>query len=509
MLGLGNECRVEDSMMRALLKEWRRDPRHLYAGPANANGNIIPEYDYYVAADYQDERVRYRVAGWPATPEHTWFATLAPQTSVDYRKAVAKYPKPLVAHEVVSRPSYPDLESLGKYTGLLMPGYIDIARDQVAERALAEQVPDFIRASGRWQVQLFKEEIEAALRTPGFGGFQLLSLQDFPGQGGAMVGVTDAFWDPKSYVGPEEFRRFCGVTVPLARLEKRAWRADERFSAAVEVAHFGAEPLRGVEARWRILDAAGKPVAANSFERTDVPVGNGTRLGMVVREAGQLAAPAKYRLEVELPQTGSVNDWEFWVFPPPAPRAVPDGIVIAKQPDERTLEQLRAGATVLLLAPRESVRGDIPQCFTSVRWSCPWTNGGESQTMGLLAKPSHPVFGRFPTDEHSNWHWYELLITARPMILDGWGVEHPWPKSYRPLVQMIDDFNQNRKLAVLAEARFGKGKLVVCSMDLESDLEKRIVAAQFRESLLAYMRSPAFQPAVTIGVEELRGLFRE
>lgn len=139
----------------------------------------------------------------------------------------------------------------------------------------------------------------------------------------------------------------------------------------------------------------------------------------------------------------------------------------------------------------------------------PLDHGGESETLGLLTNPNHPVFRLFPTDDHSNWHWYELLVTARPMILDAWGAGHPWPKDHRPLIQMIDDWNQNRKLAVLAEARMGRGKLVVCSMDLESDPDKRMVARQFRHSLLAYMESTAFQPATVISAEQLRGLFKQ
>ncbi len=499
MMALGNESAVEHSIMRSLLAQWKQDPRHLYAGPANANGSVIPEYEYYVAAEYGKERVRYRVAGYPPNPRQTWFVTLAPQTTVDYRKAVQLFGKPLVSHEIVSRSAYPDLDDARKYTGSLKAGYFDIARDQLEERHMLGQMKDFVRASGKWQVQQFKEEIEAALRTPGFAGFQLLDLQDFTGQGGALVGVADAFWDAKSYVTPREFRAFCGPTVPLVRMPKRVWRNDERFAATVEVAHFGARPLRGAKVRYRVLDARGKELRAKALGAADMAIGE---------DLSTLPAPAKYRLVVELPEAGAANDWEFWVFPGTAPKTSAPGVTMAKRVDERLLEQIRDGATVLLLPGRDDIRGDIPQCFTSIRWSCPWSNGGESETLGLLANPAHPVFRNFPTDEHSNWQWWELLVTARPMILDAWGAEHAWPKDYRPLIQLIDDWNQNRKLAVLAEARLGRGKIVVCSMDLESEPEKRIVARQFRHSLLGYMESAAFQPTAVISAEQLRALFK-
>ena len=108
---------------------------------------------------------------------------------------------------------------------------------------MGPQAGDFLRASGRFQTAFYKAEIEEALRTPGMGGFQLLGLHDFPGQGTAPVGVLDAFWEEKGYVRPEEYRRFCAETVLLARLARRVYTSDETLRATVEVAHFGPRDL--------------------------------------------------------------------------------------------------------------------------------------------------------------------------------------------------------------------------------------------------------------------------
>jgi len=88
-------------------------------------------------------------------------------------------------------------------------------------------------------------DIEAALRTPGFGGFQLLDLHDFPGQGTALVGVLDAFWEQKGYVTPEEFRSFCGPIVPLARLPRMIYAAGETLRSAIQLSHFGPTDVNG------------------------------------------------------------------------------------------------------------------------------------------------------------------------------------------------------------------------------------------------------------------------
>ena len=78
----------------------------------------------------------------------------------------------------------------------------------------------------------------------------------------------------------------------------------------------------------------------------------------------------------------------------------------------------------------------------------------------------------------------------------------------KPLVQVIDDWNTNRKLGLVFEARVGPGKLLVCSIDLQTDLDSRPVARQMRHSLLNYMASSAFKPRVALEAEAVRRLFR-
>lgn len=508
MMAIGNESNVDHRIMRTLLEQWKQDPRRVYTGSVNNNPSILPEYDYYIGREFEKQRIRYQ-SGWPPTPAGSLYLARPSQTVVDFREPVGHYNKPLVAHEMVQRCSYPDLAGAGKYTGSLKASYLDIARDQLAGRGMLDQVSAFVRASGAWQVQQFKEEIEAALRTPGFGGFELLDLHDFPGQGAALVGVLDAFWDSKGYVTPDEFRRFCGPTVPLARMEKRVWSTTDEFRASIEVAHFGAGAIGRANARARILDAAGKEVYAQNLAVRALPVGNGTPLGDVRFPLGRLGAPAKYKLVVDVPEAAAANDWDFWVYPARASEPAVKTVLIARELNVELIRKVESGATVLLLPRRESVRGGLPQCFTSIYWDCPWTNGGESQTLGLLLDPNHPVFRQFPTDAHTDWQWQELLSTARPMILDAWGMKDAWPKPYRPLIQLIDDWNQNRKLGLLVEARLGKGRIAICSMDLESALDRRPVARQFRSSLLAYLQSTSFRPATAISPAQIRAVYQD
>ncbi len=501
MMALGNEGYCTPEIMRDLLGRWKQDPRRVYTGKCNSNRSVVDAYEYYVGKQWKKHTMRH-VASSPPAPMH------------DYRKAVAASSMPLVVHETVQRCSFPDPAWAEKYTGWLRPAYLDIARDQLRQRGMLDQVPAFVRASGRWQVEQFKEEVEADLRTPGFGGFQLLQLHDFPGQGSALVGVLDAFWDSKGYVTPERFREFCGPTVPLVRMERLTWTTADRLQATVEAAHFGPEPLGRVAPRCRIVDTEGREVFSQSLPPREIPIGNGTPLGQIGCSLAEWKAPARYDLIVELPGTGARNRWPFWVYPASLEAAEPGEVRIVHDLDEAAVGHLEGGGRVLLLPPRSALRGgSFPDPFRSIYWTSAsldrafGPNGGH--TLSVLCDPAHPVFRHFPTGAHTNWQWWELLSRSRPMVLDDWETDRPWPKAYRPLVQVIDCWKYNRKLAVLAEAKVGPGRLMICTMDIESDLDGRVVARQFRHSLLAYMTSDGFDPAHAVTLDQVRALLKE
>lgn len=157
-----------------------------------------------------------------------------PETRVDYRGFIAKHPGvPVISHEIGQWCVYPNFEEIPKYAGCLKPKNFEIFRETLIAHHMGDQARDFLIASGKLQTLCYKEEIESALRTPGMGGFQLLDLHDFPGQGTALVGVPDPFWESKGYVTPAEYSRFCNSTVPLARLSKRVFTTDEKLEADI------------------------------------------------------------------------------------------------------------------------------------------------------------------------------------------------------------------------------------------------------------------------------------
>jgi hypothetical protein len=472
------------------------DARHLYT--SGSGWPELPENDYNV-------RPQPRIQHWGEGLDSR-INRLPPETRSDYVSTIAEFRAPVVSHEIGQWCAYPNYAEIPKYTGYLKPRNLEIFRSSLAEHHMLGQARDFLMASGMLQVLCYKEDIESALRTPGMGGFQLLGLSDFPGQGTALVGVLDAFWEEKGYVSPQAFRRFCNSTVPLVRLDRRVFTTDEHLVGDVEVAHFGAAPLLGATETWRLVGDDGRTAREGHFASRDISVGAGIGLGRIDLALGDVPAPARYKLVVAIDGTEFENDWDVWVYPPAnlVPSDGPSGVVIAHKLDAQSRAKLEAGATMfLMLAPGavrpDPVRGKVQLGFSSIFWNTAWTKGQAPHTLGILCDPRQPAFASFPTDAHSNWQWWYPIRHAAPMILDG------EPPEIQPIVQVIDDWFSNRKLALVFEARVGRGRLLVTSIDLEgSTLDP--VRRQLRSSLLRYAASPAFNPTVTVTAEQVMSL---
>ena len=480
-------------------------------------------------------------AGWPELPENQWHCVpgprvqawggglksrinaMPPETRTDYHDYIGKRDVPVVSHEIGQWCVYPNFDEIRKYTGYLKPRNFEIFRDRLAERGMSDLARKFLLASGKLQTLCYKEEIESALRTPGMAGFELLDLHDFPGQGTALVGVLDPFWEEKGYVTPKEYSRFCNATVPLARMSQRVFTTDEKLEADLEIAHFGPAAMVKAVTAWKLMGDDGKTVAGGELPEKTVPIGNGFWLGHVSAELKNLPAPARYKFVVKVGQASSLssrgradrqdtrpafeNDWDIWVYPPTVDSQPPKDVLVTETLDDQALAALDGGGKVLLMIPPKQVKNaatdKVVLGFSSIFWNTAWTRRQPPTTLGVLCDPKHPALADFPTDDHSNWQWWYLVTRAGAMILDD------LPRGLRPVVQVIDDWFTAHKLGLVFEARMGKGRLLVCSMDLKNDLDANPVARQMLHSLLNYMAGNRFRPAVNLSPEQVRGLMVE
>jgi hypothetical protein len=500
LMPYGNEPAGRD---REYLAAWvaqykARDARRLYT--SGSGWPQIAENQFHVTPDP-------RMQAWGAGLTSRINAK-PPETRTDYRDYIQQRRVPIISHEIGQWCAFPNLDEMSKYTGYLKPKNFEIFRDRLREHHLDQQAHDFLIASGKLQTLCYKEEIESALRTPGMGGFELLDLHDFPGQGTALVGVLDPFWESKGYVTPEAYRRFCNTTVPLARLSRRVFTTQDTLDAEIEVAHFGPAPLSHAIARWKLVGDDGRAVAQGSWPARDIPIGNGFALGTVRDDLANVPAPRRYKLVVRIEAlTPFENDWDVWVYPARVSTRVPPHLTIATDLTPDVLSTLEAGGRVLLVIPPDRVNGDpqrpIALGFSSIFWNTAWTHGQAPHTLGILCDPAHPAFTAFPTDGHSNWQWWYLIHRARAMVVDG------LPASLRPIVQVIDDWFTSRRLALLFEAKVGRGRLIVSSIDLRDGPDLDSVTRQMRHSLLAYMQTAAFNPREEVTIDQVRDLMTD
>lgn len=519
----------------------KQDPRRLYA-----NGTGHTEREMPNPNEGTDYLAVQRIGPKMLRREFGWFGG-------DYGESLLDINVPVISHEVGQWVSYPDFDIIKKFTGYMKPGNFEIFRDSMKAHNLLDEDKVFAYASGRFQLACYKEEIEANLRTPGLGGFQLLDLHDYLGQGTALVGLLDAFWEPKSYVTADEFKEFCNTTVPLARLRQRVFTRADPFDVDVEIAHFGAEPIENALAVWRVVGTSFQ----GEWDIRTIPIGKNTQLGKISIDLSKLPPLGEYKLTVtvgpasffssvdrkilqgpgvERGKTYFENGWNFWVFPAatetaqslePAQVATRSGYRVGEtatsssptQCDEsRSPEvlvtnswdeaetRLRAGGKVLF-APRNSDLDwtspplDMVPVFWNRQMGPAW-----GRMLGLwIDRPidklrSHSLDG-FPTSSYFDWQWAQIMPNARAINLDR------LPQELEPVVWAIDDWNRNYKLGVVFECAVGNGRLLVSAIDITKESNSNPVLHQLRASLLRYARSDCFQPEVGVTFEELRSLF--
>jgi len=487
---------------QAVLSKWVKhfraaDSRRLYTPDTGWSLINTPDESLKGGADYLDVG---RIGPRYVRGEKGWFGR-------DYRRAIAGVNVPVVAHEVGQWCAYPDFEVIKKFTGYLRPANFEIFRDSAAANGVGDRDKDFAFASGRFQLACYKEEIEANLRTPGLAGFQLLDLRDYTGQGTALVGLLDPFWENKGYCPPDEFKKFCNTVVPLARLSRRVFTTADKFAVPVEAANFGAAPIADAQMAWAIQDRAGTTVLQGAGAPKDVLVGKGYDLGTISADLSKLAAPGQYRLVVSVgPQPlksfGSLppyfrNDWNFWLYPAHVSADAPTDVLVTSSWDDAE-KKLAAGGKVLFLPRpadldwRSPTLDEVP-VFWNRLMSPQW-----SRMLGLWCDTNHPALAGFPTDVNCDWQWTQIVNHARTMNLAR------LPRGLQPIVSAIDDWNRNWKLGVVFEAKVGAGRLMVCTVDLKTDLDARPVARQLRRSLWDYMASEKFQPKMGVAAADFR-----
>ncbi|MCQ2096188.1 MAG: beta-glucuronidase [Bacteroidaceae bacterium] len=415
--------------------------------------------------------------------------------------------EPFVSHETGQWCAFPDFDEVRKYTGVNKARNFEVFKDILYENGMGGLEKKFLMASGKLQALCYKYEIERTLRTPDYAGFQLLSINDYSGQGTALVGVTNVFFEDKGYMTAEDFREFCSPVVPLARMEKFTFTNAENFKAELMLNQFADHQLRNVTIVIDLKDGD-DVLGSNERKYEEIGIGQNFPLGTTTYSLGIIKIPSKLTLQVRVLETINGkqvevgrNHWDFWVYPKRVETPV-GNVWVSDVLDDKSMEVLMKGGNVLLTAAGKITYGkDVVQQFTPVFWNTSWFKMRPPHTTGIYVENTHSIFELFPTDYHSDLQWWELVNRAQVMQFS------EFPKDFQPLVQSIDTWFLSRKIGMLFEAKVGEGKVVMTTMDITKDLDNRIVARQMRASILKYMNSPKFKPKFDIAPELIRNLY--
>lgn len=519
MLTLGNELQAQDEgreRMRELVRTAKRmDPTRLYANGSNAfygEEGCDPESDFYTSQSCKDVVIRGTFSGMRGYLNENY-----PSADRTYDEAMAEirkeYQKPVFSFEVGQFEVLPDFEELESFHGISDPVNLKLIKKRVEERGLLPTWEKYVEATGELSRLAYREEIEAAMRTRELSGISLLGLQDFPGQGTALVGMMNSHLEPKPYdfARPERFRELFQECRILVKLPHYTYEAGERLIAEVEAANFGKRNIEGVFC-WTL--AGKKSVSENGncepaeikSKNTVIATGEDTEITICrpgsYTEVGSLDIPLDFvekntALTLKVRIGDSISAYPIWVYRKTTP-VCPENVYETRAFDVKTREILQNGGRVYLSpdADKESLPNSIKTQFTTDFWSV-GTFADQEGGMGQLIDTEHPIFKEFPTDFHTDWQWW-IMATKRAVIL---------PHPMKTIITEMDSYAFLRPMAQMIEFRCLKGKVLLSTMELHKSQQYPEVRA-LQASIYTYLSGENFEPAEEITEEELSMLVR-
>lgn len=549
MMSLGNELWGSRSRINAILQNYKSyDRRHLYTQGSNNHQfapAILEHDDFFCGVRFSRERlIRGSYATCDAPLGHV--QTDRPSTQTDYDAHIAPSQHqardncdresrgtvrqiqfgtgtrtvelddpgrewiphiPVISHEIGQYAMYPDYAEIAKYKGALKAENLKLFQQRLAAQGLEHMAPLYFDCSGHLAVACYKEELEAAFRSRRLAGFQLLDLQDFPGQGTALVGVLDAFMDSKGLITPEEWRTFCNDAVLLARFDRYNCRGGEQFAAHVELVWYRSGQPESVELEWE-LTAGPEILDAGVVHRQFPPGEHYLDICDLHIDLPLVEGMTPSLLSLRIAGTDIRKTYELWLYPQEI-KLEWTGIHRFEELTPKVLQLLDQGENVLLMPKPDRLKQAVEGFYCTDFWNYPMFRSiSESVnkpapvgTMGLVIDNSHPVFRSFPCERYSTYPWWSMISHSASIIMDKASPE------WQPIVQTIDNVERNHKLGFLLECRIGAGKLLICPLDADKAAATP-EGRQFLMSLAHYVQSAEFKPAYAVSVSELLSLLQ-
>lgn len=490
----GNELNGDFELLHDIIKDLKtKDKRHLYTLTSNWDRKLDSEDDFFIAQSVDGVGVRGQY----------FHKQMTKTTKLNYEEAVQLRDVPVISHEIGQYSVYPDIDEIEEYNGPLRPVNFEAIRNDLTQKNLPAYADKFTQGSGKLAVQLYKDEIESALRTKGLGGFQLLGLHDFTGQSTATIGILNSFWESKGLISAEEFSHYCGPITLLLNMDQRIYTTDDLFQADIQLANYSNQALEEILVDFNILDKNREIYYSTFISVSKIEIGDIKKIGNIYDDFfSVLDQASNFTIQLSLRGTDITNEWDIWVYPDESSvgrSEILDDIIIKRSYDPEIEEELKAGKKVLILPTEKELSNSFEGSFFPVFWSP--VHFKSKLPCGIYSDNQHPIFNKFPTDFYSSYQWEDLLNNSVSICLDD------LPQELTPIVQVIPNFFYNHKLANILEAEIANGKVVICSIDIVNNLEERPEARQLRNSILEYMNNSQFDPQYKLSLKQLKSIF--
>lgn len=433
---------------------------------------------------------------------------------------------PVVSHEIGQYETYPDFDEIDKYTGVLKARNFEVFKKRLEEKGLLPMAKDYFKNSGALAAACYKDELETALRTKDMAGFQILDIQDFSGQGTALVGMLDAFMENKGIISAANWRTFCSDAVIQAEFPTYVWSNGSTFRADLSMTWYRKELPECADICVTLSETCNTAASAAAASDTTVifeqtlhfasPLTeNGyAKLGSFEIELPASDAPHCYQLTIRMSGTDVSNTYELWTYPAYATSPMlPDELADYVTADfVQAIKRTQAGAPVVLCLKKEQNPNSITGTYASDFWCYPMFRSiSESMgkpipvgTMGLLIRSEHPALSEFPTHTYSTPQWWDIVMNSASTILDDTKIE--------PVVQTIDNFERNHRLGLIYEIQIAgaKAPIILCTSPLPDLIaDGHAEASCLLQSLCNYAAHITEHPhdVITMTEGEFFGLF--
>ena len=450
-----------------------------------------------------------------------------------------EYGVPLLAHEVCHYTALRDYDTLkAKFeaSGTECPWWVDEELKMIRLKGYADRYGEMFKASKYFQRECWKTAFEAIRSSKLLGGFHFLQFADTDVYENSN-GVVDCF-DDENFVSSADFLRFNGDTVLLADLGGRLFFAGQNITVPVSVSHYGESVLQA-DIVYSLKNARGETCAEGALVNADISKKGLYGLCNLHLRLPETETSELLTLEISLRVGGQPlvkNEWRIWVY-----RRLPaltyaqfcsydEGGVLITDDIKKAFSSLKKGKKVCLIYRQDFTRHLLHKDMQKMEYAfkASWnrfkpviwdrgTNYGGICSGALLTR-----YG-FAAEKYYDFNLSVLSEDCDKINLDD------FPCAVNSLITGIDKSSRDRfdaykdcfnlpelqydrtlrDFSYLFELKAGKGKLLVCGLNMTHLDENEPSTRCMAEFIRKYMHSSDFAPKTGTELKVLLGYMKQ